>query len=345
MARIRPNRDWPAGRITRLRHRSAVLADNPWGDPVDRELPVYLPPGYDESGAQRYPALWCLAPFTNAGPGQVNWKNFEENLPERLDRLIGTGEMGPVVVVFPDCFTSLGGNQYLNSLSVGRYEDYLFDELVPFVESELRVIGGTGGRAAFGKSSGGYGALYLAMTRAGSWGAVASHAGDAGFDLCYRTDFPAVATTLTAHDGDIRAFLESFWSEGRVDGSRVGALMALAMAASYDPDPDSPLGIRLPFDLRTGELDAARWANWLRHDPVELAAEPRCLDNLRALRGLWIDCGWRDQFHIQYGTRRLADRLREAGVVHVHEEFDGSHSGIDYRYDASLPYLYRALTE
>lgn len=344
MPRIRPHRDWPSGRVERLRHHSAVLESNPWEDPARRELPVYLPPGYDEAGAGPYPVFWCLAPFTNAGPGQVNWKNFQESLPERLDRLIGQGEMGPVVVVFPDCFTSLGGNQYLNSPSVGRYADYLFEELVPFVESSLHVRAGAGGRAAFGKSSGGYGALYHAMTRPSAWGAVASHAGDAGFDLCYRADFPSVATNLAGFGGDIAAFLEAFWSGNRVTGPQIGALMALAMAASYDPDPDSAMGIRLPFDPRTCRLDEARWARWLRHDPVELAAEPACLDNLRALKGLWIDCGWRDEFHIQYGTRRLADRLQEAGVPHVHEEFDGTHSGLDFRYDRSLPYLYRALT-
>lgn len=343
MARIRPHHRWPEGRIERLRHRSRVLEDNPWGDPVERELPVYLPPGYDDADGGPYPAFWCLAPFTNAGPGQVNWKNFRESLPARLDRLIGQGEMGPVVVVFPDCFTSLGGNQYLDSPSVGRYAGYLFDELVPFVESSLRVRSGAGGRAAFGKSSGGYGALYHAMTRPSAWGAVASHAGDAGFELCYRGDFPAVATTLAEFDGDIGAFLEDFWTGGKVTGPKIGALMALAMAASYDPDPARPADIRLPFDLRTCRLDEERWARWLDHDPVRLAGKPDCLDNLRSLSGLWIDCGWRDEFHIQYGTRRLAGRLREAGVPHVHEEFDGTHSGIDFRFDRSLPYLYRAL--
>lgn len=341
MKRIRPLRNWPAGRVERLRHRSEALRDNPWGDPAEREVPVYLPPGHESGGD--YPVFWCLAPYTNAGPGQVNWKNFDESVPERLDRLIGEGKMGSVVVVFPDCFTSLGGNQYLNSPALGRYTDYLLDELVPFVEERLPARPGAANRAAFGKSSGGYGALYLAMTRPDAWGAVASHAGDIGFDLCYRTDFPAVATTLSDYDWDVGRFLEAFWSEGRVGGEQIGALMALAMAASYDPDAGDPASIRLPFDLKTGVLDEARWARWLAHDPLELARKRECLENLRALAGLWIDCGRRDQFHMQYGTRRLAALLEEAGVDHVYEEFEGTHSGIDYRYDRSLPYLYRAL--
>jgi len=243
----------------------------------------------------------------------------------------------------PGRSTSLGGNQYLNSESVGPYADYLFEELVPFVEEELNVRRGAEHRAAFGKSSGGFGAMYHAMTRPGAWAAVASHAGDAGFDLCYRTGFPSVATTLSAYEGGIEEFLEAFWTTGRVHGSQIEALMVLAMAASYDPDPRQPSSIRLPFDLRTCKLDQSRWRRWLEHDPVELAANSRCIENLRKLEGLWIDCGRQDQFHIQYGTRLLAVKLAAAGVEHVYQEFEGTHSGIDFRFDLSLPYLYRAI--
>lgn len=65
--------------------------------------------------------------------------------------------------------------------------------------------------------------------------------------------------------------------------------------------------------------------------------------NLESLRGIYIDCGWRDQFHIHYGSRILSKRLQEAGIRHVYEEFDDDHSDIDYRMDVSLPFLYRAL--
>ena len=109
MASVRPSNEWPRGTVVRLTHRSKVLADNPWGDPAEREVAVYLPDGYSESGPP-WVSLWDLAAFTNAGPGHLNWRNQGENLPARLDRLIGTGAMAPVVVVIPDCYTSLGGN-------------------------------------------------------------------------------------------------------------------------------------------------------------------------------------------------------------------------------------------
>ncbi|MGH8034356.1 MAG: hypothetical protein ACREO9_03955, partial [Lysobacterales bacterium] len=127
------------GSVICLAHQSEVLRANPWGDPVDRPVHVYLPAGYTDS-APPYIALWDLAAFSNSGHGHLNWRGHGENLPARLDRLIGTGCMPPVVVVLPDCYTSLGGNQYVNSVAVGQYADYLIDELLPFVTSRVNVI-------------------------------------------------------------------------------------------------------------------------------------------------------------------------------------------------------------
>jgi hypothetical protein len=113
------------------------------------------------------------------------------------------------------------------------------------------------------------------------------------------------------------------------------------MAASYDPDPRAPNGFRVPVNLETGERLPRRWRRWLRHDPVELVA--RYARNLRTLRGLYLDCGWRDQYRLHYGNRLLSLRLTEQRVPHVYEEFDGTHSGVDYRMERSLPFLCRAL--
>jgi enterochelin esterase-like enzyme len=340
MPRVRPPTDWPRGTVARLVHRSEVLADNPWGDPAEREIAVYLPPGYSEAGPPSV-ALWDLAAFTNAGPGHLNWRNHGDNLPSRLDRLIGTGAMPPAVAVIPDCYTSLGGNQYVNSPGVGRYADYLVQELVPFVEAHFNLLRSRDGRALFGKSSGGYGALYHAMHYPETWGAAASHAGDVGFDQLFRGEFPTVCGMLAAHGGDPQAFLEAFWRRNRPAGQDYTTLMILAMAASYDPDPAEPGRIRLPFDLRTCELDPERWRRWLAYDPLSMLEHG--VGALRSLHALYIDVGRFDQYHIQYGTRRLVDALAQRNVPHHYEEFDGTHSAIDWRLDYSLPYLAAAL--
>jgi hypothetical protein len=131
------------------------------------------------------------------------------------------------------------------------------------------------------------------------------------------------------------------WNKPKVSGAEVHAIMNLCMAATYDPDPQAPLGFRLPFHLETGELLERRWRRGLRHDPVRLV--DRYARNLKRLKGIYIDCGWRDQYHIHFGSRQLSRRLADAGIAHRYEEFDDDHSDIDYRMDVSLPFLYRAL--
>src|SRR5262249_44341295 len=107
---------------------SDVLRGNPLGDPTRRELWVYLPPGYDP--ARRYPALPPVVGFPGPGAMLFNRDPRGEDLARRLDRLIAGG-CPPMIVAAPDCFTRLGGNQYINSSATGRYEDYLIDEIVP----------------------------------------------------------------------------------------------------------------------------------------------------------------------------------------------------------------------
>jgi S-formylglutathione hydrolase FrmB len=309
--------------------------------------------------------LFDLVGNTGSGQAHTGWRAFDENVPERAARMIHEKRMAPAILVFPDCFTALGGNQYINSSAIGRYADYLTRELIPFVDGEFRTIATRDGRACFGKSSGGYGAIIHAMKYAEHWGAVADHSGDAYFDFVYRSDWPNTLDELAKYrktarkagsykvdkttaklkpgidDGRARRFLEHIWSKEKLEGKEVMCLMNLAMAASYDPDPKAPNGFRLPFNLETGELIESRWKRWLANDPIHMVKAHRAA--LKTLRGIYIDCGWRDQFHIHYGSRLLSRELGRAGVEHVYEEFDDTHSSIDYRMERSLPFLTRKL--
>ncbi len=357
-------------RILTLDHSSAVLKDNPLGDPFERPVNVYLPAAYDHQQKKRFPVLFDLAGFTVSGPGHLNWRNFDENLPGKLDRLIATKAMPPVIVVFPDCFTCLGGNQYINSSAIGQYADYLNLELIPFVDNQLRTLASREHRGCFGKSSGGYGALRMAMDYPQYWGGIANHSGDAYFDFVYKAEWPEVLTHLQKYsepqlkeglrrnvsgqaepgqdDGRIKRFLDDIWSRNPnghdpLAGKDIMALMLVAMAASYDADPTLPNGFGLPFDLENGKFLQNRWRNWLRHDPIHMNSRQK--KNLKTLKGILIDCGWRDQFHIHYGSRQLSQVLQEAGVEHRYEEFNGTHSGVDHRLDTSLAFLAKKLRQ
>jgi enterochelin esterase-like enzyme len=335
----------PAGTVVVLEHDSRILHDNPLGDPHERKLAVWLPPQYDGSGKRRFPVLYDLVGFTGSGLAHVAWKPFGDNVPERAARLLHEKKMGPAILVFPDCFTALGGNQYVNSSAIGNYADYLTREIVPFIDREFRTLAAREHRGCFGKSSGGYGAILHGMKYAKTWGAVASHSGDAYFDFVYWHDWPNTLNELAKHKkggGDrIRRFLRAVWKKEKLSTAEGHALMNLCMAATYDPDPRAPNGFRVPFDLDTGEVVPERWRAWQRHDPINLVSKYR--KNLRTLKGIYIDCGWKDQYHIHFGARILAKRLAAAGIRHRYEEFDDNHSDIDYRMDVSLPFLYRAL--
>jgi enterochelin esterase-like enzyme len=362
--------DGKPGEVVTVEYDSAILADNPLGDPHLRQFHVWLPPGYDRNAGhgqgKRFPVLYDLVGYTGSGQSHTNWHGFDENLPERAARLIQQHKMTGCIIVFPDCFTALGGNQYVNSSAIGNYADYLTRELIPFIDTEFRTLAAREHRGCFGKSSGGYGAMIHGMKYTKYWGAIANHSGDAYFDFIYKSDWPNTLTQLArfrdekqsegawqlpstnsagaadgADDGRVRNFLQYAWKRPRLNHQEMHCLMNLCMAATYDADPDAPNGFRLPYDLDTGALIPQRWRNWLKHDPVHLVR--RYHGNLGKLKAVYMDCGWRDQYHIQYGSRLIAQQLTQYGVEHRYEEFDGTHSGIDNRMDISLPYLQRAL--
>src|SRR5512143_3970250 len=281
MARKRPLR--AAGTLVVLEHTSKVLAGNPLGDPHVRKLAVWLPPEYDRGAkggrGPRFPVLYDLVGFTGSGRAHTAWRAFDENVPERAARLVHERRMGPMIVVFPDCFTALGGNQYINSSAIGRYADYLTRELIPFVDREFRTLASREHRGCFGKSSGGYGAMIHGMQYSRYWGAIANHSGDAYFEYVYGADWPntldelakfrrpklragqrniAAAARAAGYsgrdDGRIARFLDHVWKTEKLGSGEVHALMNLAMAASYDPDPRAPNGFRVPYNLETGEV-------------------------------------------------------------------------------------------
>lgn len=335
---MRKDRDSARGSVHTISIDSEVLTSNMLGDPTRRDVHVYTPAGWKQG--DRLPLLVDLVGFTGSGLSHTNWKNFGENVPERADRLIGAGDMPPVAIAFPDCFTRVGGNQYINSASVGRWEDFLIDEMLPAVEAQFGC-GGDGRRGVFGKSSGGFGALTHAMRRADVWSAAACHSGDMGWELLFIPTFPSLLRDLAKHELSIEKLFTAYESANKLKNDEVHNLMTLAMAAEYDPDPEAFLGIRLPIDLETCELIEDRWANWLAWDPNR--GVDKYAENLASLKALYIDCGDIDQYNLVYGARVMHRDLDRLGIEHIYEEFPDDHSGVDYRMDRSLPVLVEAL--
>ena len=326
------------GRFEEHRFDSAALRGNPLGHPSQRPLWVYLPPGYDDAPTRRYPAIYQIQGLT----GQVDmWRNrspFRKNFPELADDLLARGEAPPCIVVWVDCWTSLGGSQFLDSPGTGRYHTYLCEEIVPWIDGRYRTLPEREHRGIAGKSSGGYGAMVTPMLRPDLWGGLATHAGDALFETCYLPDFRASARALRDHYG---GSFEQFWKDFRsrpafARDSDHHLLNDWCMAACYSADPDGT--VRLPYDPATGALIPAVWARWLAWDPVRMV--PRHAPALRAMRAIYIDAGRRDQFFLDLGAEAFRRALAEVGVTDVSFDlFDATHSNIEYRYPLSLKYL------
>jgi S-formylglutathione hydrolase FrmB len=328
-----------AGRIDEQVITSELLRGNPLNDPCERPVMVYLPPGYDDEPDRRYPSVYAIQGY---GAHLAMWRNrtpFRQPFVETADQVFATGAAPPAIVVYVDAWTGYGGSQFVDSPGTGRYHSYLCEEIVPWIDQRYRTIPDRAHRAICGKSSGGFGAMITPMLRPDLFGALATHAGDALYELCYLPDFGASARLLRPYDGDIWRWWDDFRS--RTAFTKPADMMllgVLGVAACFSADPDGT--IALPFDPRTGQVREQAWQRWLDWDPVRMV--PRYAEALRSMSAIWIDAGNADDHYLDLGAEAFRAALRDAGVADeaiAFELFDGTHAGIDYRYPLALAWL------
>ena len=332
-----------AGRFDEHVFESDALRGNPLGDPHERPLWVYLPPGYDDDPERRYASVYMIQGLT----GQLDmWRNrsaFRLNFPELADELFGRGDAPPCVLVWVDAWTSYGGSQFLDSPGTGNYHTYLCDEVVPWVDEHYRTLAAPEHRGIQGKSSGGYGAMVTPMLRPDLFRGLATHAGDALFENAYLPEF---RESVRALRNDYEGSFDKFWEEFRsrpalTKDSDAVLLNSWCMAACYSADDDGT--IQLPFDTDTAELIPDVWERWLAWDPVRMV--PKHADTLRGMRAIYIDAGTRDEWYLDLGAEAFRRALADIGVTDVSFElFDARHGGIEYRYPLGLKYLVERLS-
>jgi hypothetical protein len=330
-----------AGRLDRRTISSARLRGNPLGDPAERPLHVYVPPGNDDDPDRRYPSVYLLKGYTGH---LAMWDRvpYRPTFIEAADALFASGEAPPVLVVLVDAWTLYGGSQFVDSPGTGAYHSYLCDEVVPEVDARYRTLAAPEHRGVAGKSSGGFGAFVTPMLRPDLFGGLAAHAGDALYEHCYLAEFAKTTRALRDHGGDIWAWWEDFRRRpGLTRPIDAGVLMTLGCSAAFSAEPDGT--VVLPFDPRSGRLREAVWQRWLAWDPVRMV--PRYADALRAQRAVWIDAGTRDEWYLDLGAQAVVDALADIDVTDVRfETYDAGHGGIDWRYPMSLAYLAERLT-
>ena len=331
-----------AGRLNEHVIDSTLLRDNPLGDPHERPLWVYTPPGYDDEPDRRYPTVYVIQGYT----GHVAmWKNrtaYRKPFIETADEVFAESKAPPAIVVYVDAWTKYGGSQFVDSPGTGRYHSYLCDEVVPWVDENYRTLDAAKHRGITGKSSGGFGAFITPMLRPDLFGGLASHAGDALYELCYVKEFGDAARLLRDYDGDIWKWWADFTTRVAFTKSADNTLlMTLGCSACFSADDDGT--VRLPFDAKTGQLIPELWDRWLAWDPVRMV--PKYADALRGLTAIWVDAGKRDEWYLDLGAEAFVAELAEIGVTDVRFElFDATHMAIDYRYPLSLAFLAEKLS-
>ena len=278
---------------------------------------MWSPPGSSEG----LPALLVLAGFTGRGQRSIWRRTPGTGLASRIDRAFAAGAFPACHVVFPDCFTALGGSQYLDSSAIGPYQSHVLDELLPFVAEHW-------GATSFGVAGKSSGRVRRPPPHHGTpWRLPRRRllSGDLGFDLAYGGELMAALPRTGSHGGDAAAFLgEAFRAEPSLSGRRPRRDRRARHERLLRAGPRGPAGLPAAHGPAHGRAHA-------RLGPL---ARQRSSESPRrrgggpgALEFLDLRAGTRDGFHLQFGLRRFVRRLQELGIAHEHAGSRAEHFG------------------
>ncbi len=314
-------------KVSSLKVESSALAENPLKDPVAREVTVISP----DSPTQSAPIFIYLPAFGTNSRTIFNTTPFGDDFLSRIKRMYDSNVLRGAHIVVPDLFTKLGGNLFLNSSAVGKYEDFIIGELIPKLKQDLQseTVG------LFGKSSGGFGSYTLAVRNSGIIQGFSSHSMDAGFEYAYMPDFILAMDQFHKSSGPSKWF-QRFWeSRNKTNSINLRVLNVFASAAFFSPNETSAeMGIDFPFDWDSGEFRKDIWEKWKSFDPAFHVKD--YLRQLEALNHVYLDCGTMDEFNLVWGNRWVNKTLVEGNIKHYYEEYEDGHFGVQYRFEKSL---------
>jgi enterochelin esterase-like enzyme len=303
------------GTVERIKVHGKSLEGNLDGDSPDRDVSIYLPPGYKTEKSRRYPVVYMLHGFTDDdarwfGVGGVkHWIN----LPDVINKAIADEKTREMIVVMPNAFTRFKGSMYSNSVTVGDWETFITKELVGYIDSHYRTLAQRESRGLAGHSMGGYGTMRLGMKSPDVFSSV--------YALSPCCMEPRLAGPATPAMKDMMKKVEAIKTDDEVKSQSFFALAMLASAAAWSPNPNNPpFYIDLPF--RDGEpvpeVQARQSAN------ATLVMIHQYIPNLKRLKFIGLDAGTKDM-GISATTKELDKVLTDYGVAHFYESYDGDH--------------------
>jgi enterochelin esterase-like enzyme len=288
-----------------IKVHGAALEGNLEGDDVDREVIVFLPPGYAAQPTRRYPVIYALHGYSI---GAEQWTK-EIHVPQTIEGAFAQGAR-EAIVVLPDSKTIHNGSMYSSSVTTGDFEKFVARDVVAYIDAHYRTIPARTSRGLVGHSMGGYGASRIGMKYPDVFGSLyimspcCMTARGAG-PVNPETE-KALAAVKTAADSAKLPF---------------GLRAQLASAAAWSPNPKNPpLYVDLPS--KDGVVDQDVIAKWAANAP--LAFIDQYIGNLKQYRAISIDVG--DQDGLRAGAAKLHEILDSYGITNSFEIYKGTHT-------------------
>jgi S-formylglutathione hydrolase FrmB len=299
----------PAG-VERIKIHGQALEGNLEGDAADRDVLVFLPPGYAQDRARRYPVVYALHGYSI---GAEQWSQ-EIHVPQTIEGAFARGAR-EMIVVLPDSKTVHNGSMYSSSVTTGDFESFIAHDVVAYIDAHYRTIATRDSRGLVGHSMGGYGASRIGMKHSDVFGSLyimspccLSARGSGG-----ARGAPAGAAATIEHP---RAAVKTPPDAAKLP---FGLRAQMASAAAWSPNPTNP-----PFylDLPIGDQQQAVLARWAANAP--LAFIDQYIGNLRRYRAIAIDVGDQDGLRVDAG--KLHDVLDRYGIANTFEIYPGTHT-------------------
>ena len=311
-------------RVEHIKIHSAAIAGNLEGESADRDVFVFLPPGYDPHASRRYPVVYALHGFFI---GAEEWTH-EIHVPQTIENAFAKGSR-PMIIVLPDSKTIYGGSMYSSSVTTGDFERFIAHDLVAYVDAHYRTIPARESRGLVGHSMGGYGAARIGMKHPEVFGS-----------LYIMSPCCLSLANVKPMDAATEKAVMALKSPAGSAALPWYVRPQLALAAAWSPDPKKPpLYFDLPYENGVAQPDIL--AKFAANEPPVFIDQ--YIDNLREYRGIAMDVG--DQDPLRFDAGKLHGILDSYGITNSFTIYHGTHtSGVAYRFqDSVIPFFSRHL--
>lgn len=290
------------GQLEQIKVAGPSLEGNLAGDPAERDVFVYLPPGYAQSGDKRYPVIYFLHGY---GATAAIYSNGVLKLPGSADAAMVSGTQ-EAIVVLPDASSIYGGSMYSNSPTIGDWETFIAQDLVTYIDANYRTLPARESRGLSGHSMGGYGTLRIGMKHPEVFGALYAMS-----SCCLLNQAPGQEAVATQ---------QQRMAEGPIAGARGFANAMQAQAAAWAPNPDNaPYFFDFPWV--DGELQPLVAAKWTANSPLVFVDQ--YVPALQQYKAIMLDVG--DKDGLEATNTQLDAALTRLGITHGYEIYDGDH--------------------